>query len=376
MNVHRKITLAISIAICGGYLFVGLWPFEFRPRNNLGWRPGANGTIFGWPSIIYSEGRFDLGATARSSDAGGVTIELYVRSAHKSAREVGSILTFYDGELPENLLVAQWKGDLLVRVLSRDIHGRKSPREVGVDVGLRPGAPRFIAIACSAAGTNFYVDGVLAREIPGLIVRPEVLRGRLVLGNSPRGNRRWAGKMFCAAIFNRTLAACEMARHYRLWTGRHLRQLQSETGLSALYFMDERSGAAIPDRSPSGIPLLVPEYFRVLSKTVLVVPWEDPHPYFSDIGDVLINVLGFIPFGFFYFIYRTQIRPGFPFRNAVLAVAVSGFISLTIELVQVFLPTRSSSLTDLICNVSGSAIGVLTAFLALAVFRRGVAERI
>lgn len=372
MSAHRKITLAISIAICGGYLFVGLWPFEFHPRNNLGWRPGANGTFFGWPSIIYSEGLFDLGSTARGSCDGAVSIELYVRSEHKPGREVGSILTFFDGELPENLLVAQWKDDLMLRVLSRD---RKNYREVGVDAGLRPGVRRFIAITSGAASTDFYLDGILAREIPGLIVRPEALRGRLVLGNGPQGNRRWAGKMFCVAIFNRNLAAHEISLHQRLWAGGHLRQLRSEPGLSALYFMDERSGATIPDRSPSGIPLLVPEHFQVLKKTVLVLPWEDPHPYFSDTGDVSINVLGFIPFGFFYFIYRTQVRPGRPFRNAVLAVAVSGTISLAIELIQVFLPTRSSSLTDLICNVVGSGIGVAMAFLTLAVFRRGVAAR-
>ena len=360
----------ISMAICLGYLFAGLWPFEFHPRNNLGWRPGANGTYFGWPSIIYSEGWFDLGGTAGGADTTAVTIELYVRSEHKPGREVGSILTFYDGDLPENLLIAQWKDDLLLRVLSRDAHGQRTSREVGVDASLLPGVQRFIGIASSARGTDFYVDGVLAREIPGLIIRPEALRGRLVLGNAPQGNRRWAGKMYCVAILNRSPSAAEIARHHGLWTGHHLRQLQSEGGLSALYFMDERNGATIPDRSPSANPLVVPKYFQVLSRTVLVPPWEDPHPYFSDTGDVPINILGFIPFGFFYFIYRTQVRPGFLLHSAILTVAVSGIISLAIELIQVYLPTRSSSLTDLICNISGAAVGVVMALLILTAFRR------
>lgn len=365
----------ISIAICGGYFFFGLWPFEFHPRNNLGWRPGANGTVFGWPSIIYSQGWFDLGGAARSADAAAVTIELYVRSEHKPGREVGSILTLYDGDLPENLLVAQWKDDLLLRVLTREVHGQRTSREVGVEAGLHPGTRRFIGIASGASGTDFYMDGVLARGVPGLIVHPEALRGRLVLGNAPQGNRRWAGKLFCVAIFNRSLSAVEMTRHYQYWTGGHLRQLQSEQGLSALYFMDERDGAKIPDRSPAGIPLLVPEYFQVLRKTVLVPPWEDPHPYFSDTGDVLINILGFIPFGFVYFIYRIQVTPRHPLRSALVAVAVAGIISLAIELVQVYLPTRSSSLTDLICNISGAGFGAILAFLVLLVLRRPVPAR-
>ncbi len=370
MSAKRKITLAISIAICCGYFFFGLWPFEFHPRNNLGWRPGANGTVFGWPSVIYSEGWFDLGGVARSANATAMTIELYVRSEHKPGREVGSILTFYDGDLPENLLVAQWKDDLLLRVLSPEVHGQRTSREVGVEAGLRPGVRRFIGIASSASGTDFYMDGVLARGVPRLILHPEALRGRLVLGNAPQGNRGWAGKLFCVAMFNRSLSAGEMERHYQFWTGNQLRKLQSEKGLSALYFMDERNGATIPDRSPSGIPLLVPEYFQVLRKTVLVPPWEDPHPYFSDTGDVLINVLGFIPFGLVYFIYLVQARPGRQLRSTFIAVAVAGFISLSIELIQVYLPTRSSSLTDLICNIFGSALGVLLAFLMLSALRR------
>ena len=376
MSATRKVTLAICIAICAGYFVVGLWPFEFHPRNNLGWRPGAKGTFFGWPSIIYSESRFDLGrGSAPAAEAGTVTIELYVESEHKPGREVDSILTLYDGELPENLLIAQWKFDLLLRTPARDVRGRRTFREVGVEAGLRSGTRRFLGITSGAAGTDFYVDGVLAKAFPKLTLRPETLRGRLILGDAPQGNRRWAGKLFGVAIFNRTLAASEISRHHQLWTGGRLQQLPSEPGLSALYFLGERSGRTVPDRSPSRNPLLIPESYEVLRKTVLVTPWEDPHPYFSDTEDVLINLLGFIPFGFFYFVYRTQVRPGHPFRSAALTVTVSGIISLAIELIQVYLPTRSSSLTDLMCNIGGSGIGVIVAVLTLSIIWRGIPAR-
>lgn len=376
MIANRKITLAICIAICAGYLFVGLYPLEFHPRNNLGWRPGANGTFFGWPSIMYSERWFDLGrAAVLPAEAGAVTIELYVASEHRPTREIGSILTLYDGELPENLMIAQWKYDLLLRTPSRNARGRRTFREYGIEAGLNPGTRRYLALASGPAGTSFYVDGVLARTYSRLTLRPETLRGRLILGDSPQGNRRWAGKLFAVAIFSRSLASQELARHHRLWNGGQLRQLGAEPGLSALYFLDERSGNTVPDRSSSGNPLLIPESYQVMSKTFLVSPWEDPHPYFSDTGDVLINVVGFIPFGFFYFLYRTQLRPGRRFQSALLTVTVSGIISLAIELIQVYLPTRSSSLTDLICNVSGSIVGVIIAFLVLSMFRRGIPAR-
>jgi VanZ family protein len=376
LNASRKFVLSICVAICVGYFLAGLWPLEFHPRNNLGWRPGAGGTFFGWPSIIYSEASQDFGCgETPSADAGTVTIELYVTSEHRPRRELGSILTLYDGDLPENLLVGQWRSDLLLRTPSRDERGRRTFREFAVDAGLYPGIRRFLGITAGPEGTAFYVDGVRTKVFPRLILRPDTLRGRLVLGDSPQGDRRWAGKMFGAAIFNRTLTGKEISRHYQLWKNGRSRQLSSEPGLSALYFLGERSGSTVPDHSPSRNPLLIPEYYKVMRKTVLVTPWEDPHPYFSDTGDVLINVLGFIPFGFFFYIHRDQVRPGCTIRNAAVTVTLSGLISLAIELIQVYLPTRSSSLTDLICNVAGSVIGVLIALLVLQLFQRGIPGR-
>jgi hypothetical protein len=88
-------------------------------------------------------------------------------------------MSFYDGEMPENLVISQPGSDLLVRV-------RKS-QQVGVNAGLRPGIRRFVVITPGLAGTVIYVDGVLSGTYPKLILHPETLRGRLILGNGPQG---------------------------------------------------------------------------------------------------------------------------------------------------------------------------------------------
>jgi glycopeptide antibiotics resistance protein len=102
---------------------------------------------------------------------------------------------------------------------------------------------------------------------------------------------------------------------------------------------------------------VIPVFYHALQKAVLVPPWKDSRP----VRDIAINLFGFIPFGFFYFMYRMKKNAGAILRNAAATVILSGLISAAIELLQVYLPTRASQLTDIMCNTAGSLLGVLIA---------------
>jgi VanZ family protein len=52
--------------------------------------------------------------------------------------------------------------------------------------------------------------------------------------------------------------------------------------------------------------------------------------------------------------------------NALLVVLSGATISLTIEMIQAWLPNRVSSMTDFLTNITGTLLGVLVAILVRA----------
>ena len=78
--------------------------------------------------------------------------------------------------------------------------------------------------------------------------------------------------------------------------------------------------------------------------------------------DVTLNLLGFVPFGFMVCLRLLMRGKPSPRSCFFLAIAVGFAVSLAIELTQVWLPGRDSSLLDLTTNTMGSAIGGAMAY--------------
>ena len=94
---------------------------------------------------------------------------------------------------------------------------------------------------------------------------------------------------------------------------------------------------------------------------MLELPWGPTALKLSDLDDIAINILGFMPFGFIVYCHRRLARPDGRAGNVVWAVCAGATISLAIELTQVWLPNRTSSATDLVTNTLGTFLGVLVA---------------
>lgn len=343
----RKWLLTACLIICATYLAVGLWPFEFFPDNRARISPDGLGLSFRPLSIAHAAEPIDL------SHGAGFTIELCLEG--KSERKVSSILSLYDGRLPEGLLVGQWNTSLLMRTRVDGAPGGPGYRETGIEAGLRPGVRRRIAITSGPAGTVYYLDGKPVRRYPTVKPRPEALRGRLVLGDSAAGHSGWDGTISGLAIYDRALDAAEIARHDLLWQKRAFGEADAGAGLAALYVFQDAAPGSVPDRASGRRPLTIPATYGVLHKIVLHRLHGDSFNY-KDIG---MNLIGFMPLGFFLCLYLAQVRPRSPWTNALLTVLAAGMVSLSIELIQVYLPTRHSQLLDVLSNSAGSALGII-----------------
>ena len=110
-------------------------------------------------------------------------------------------------------------------------------------------------------------------------------------------------------------------------------------------------------RVEPGVDLQIPARYMVVDKKFLEPVWEEFSWSREYASAALKNIVGFLPVGFVFFAYLSGVR-GIR-RAALVTVLLGALISLTIEVLQGFLPNRDSGTTDLITNTLGTWLGVL-----------------
>ena len=237
------------------------------------------------------------------------------------------ILSAHDDEGRELFFLGQWRDELILRILEEERFFHLRYRETGAG-GLQKDAQRDIVVRSDKNVLTLFVDGAPVRTKPG--VDFSLLSDRrgpawMILGNSPSGEYPWRGDLLSLSIFPKALSPEEI-----LSTG---------------------------SDSPVRYNLVIPSVFRAPAKGMLVPPWRIQEYNRSFLKDVFVNILGFIPFGFAMCAWA---RKDGERKNATvmgIALLLGAGISLFIELLQVYLPTRDSSLTDVLNNILGTYIG-------------------
>lgn len=353
----------VLFVICAGMLITGLWPFDFRPINKVAWLGDRNGVNFYGQGTIVSSNIWNKKDKELFPDK-SISLELWLHPL-KETNSLPRILTFYDEKTPDIIFLGQWKSHLDIRTRTDDPAVRKtgkSYQEMGLMNALLKDREAFITVTSGKEGSAIYLNGKLARTYP----RRQLLSGyngepvRLILGNVTTGESYWTGYLSGLAIYNRALAANQVFSSYHDWV--HKGTLPAKgNGCIALYLFDERKGSIVDDHLNFDNQLVIPEIFEPVKLTVLSIPWhyDDFQWNRSFFQDVSINIVGFIPFGFFCAGMLLNTRR-FWIAAVYMITLLSGFgLSLAIELLQSYLPTRDSSLVDLICNVAGTIMGVI-----------------
>jgi VanZ like family/Concanavalin A-like lectin/glucanases superfamily len=356
---RRRSVGALCILVLGIIAIAGLWPFH-APRNNVSWIDAKNGLRFAPYATVVSAKPFHL-AEINGDEACSLEIWLAPGPDRK-----GTILAFGSAnnsrvpftlrQVGENLGIERYIVD----------GGGKVIRPWLTVERVFQNEPFFLTITARKGETRVYVNGSPAQTSSWFGLEGRDFEGNLVLGTSTI-NDSWSGEIRGLAIYPRELSREDVSEHFNRWTSKLPLDVAEGEGPEVLYLFNERAGNIVHDDASSqgnaGRDLLIPSHYAVLHNPVLQSPlehyrdrWSAAHywPYWQD---VCVNVAGFVPVGFCFATYLSLVKG---WRSPAASAILIGFaLSLTIEVWQAFLPTRNSSLTDVITNTLGTGLGTV-----------------
>lgn len=341
---NRKFFSLICLALSLGLLVTGLWPFRFRPANNvhrIGGSPGLRFDAYG-----IASGKAPLFGPGGAIDpARPFTLRMEVLPREEPSGSLPRILSAYDSDGRELFFLGQWRAGLVLRILEGERFHRLRYRETGAG-GLQKDITHSIVLRSDNHALALSVDGTPARTRSGVafsLLADMRVPAWLILGNSPSGESPWRGDLLSLAFYQKSHSLAELTSR--------------EAAPVLRYDFSEGSGPVCRGGADSRYDLVIPSVFHAPKKGILLPPWRVQKFDRSFWKDVIINILGFIPFGFAVYA-RLMVNSE---RNRSMAMGIAlllgAWISLSIELLQVYLPTRDSSLTDVLNNIMGTYIG-------------------
>jgi len=346
-----KLLLLACLVILGGMLVAGLWPFH-APRNQVTWLSHSNGLEFGRPGMILSSGKFKV---EEDSAEGPCSLEL--RFEPTRTWTSGTILSFYSPERRRQFSLLQSLTDLSVQSDLLQKHYQTLANRLDVPDVFRQGKITLVTVTSTGSQTSVYLDGAPVKTPPDFQISRQDFAGELILGNAPIAGESWRGQVRGLAVFHSALSPSEVRQDFEAWRTRGLPDISAPRRAVALYLFAEHTGDVVHNQVPSGIDLYIPGRYMIVDQAFLRPFWVEYYPsrgYWE--GVVLINVIGFIPFGFLFCAWFTV--SGRITRPALVTILLGFTLSLTIECLQAFIPPRDSGTTDLITNTLGTCIGV------------------
>jgi VanZ like family/Concanavalin A-like lectin/glucanases superfamily len=347
-NALKALLVFICVVILGTTLSAGLWPFSMYVANNVSWRPDEKGLYFGKYGIVISGGRFN-----GIPNENGCSIE--IRIIPSLSWDSSTILSFYETGNAEWIQLRRSGDDLAFSRLSEGPFGQEKQRNVYVDRAFRKGEEVLITMTSAKGLLNIYLNGVLKKSAKNIAFSGSDFSGALILGDSPYGHASFTGIYRGIAFYDRMLAPDEVRQNYATWKGDREQHATINIRPFSFYLFNEEEGEILHNVGKAGPDMVIPKHYFVFRPRFLVPFWKEYQGNWSYGKDLVINVLGLAPLGGCFAALLAWLLGR---SHAFLYALILGFcVSLTIEILQAYLPTRSSGTTDLITNTLGSALG-------------------
>jgi len=357
MKTDTRLWAILTLVMVPIALFLGLQHRGWPAANDARWHPGSRAIRFQNNGIAYVD---DLWAVRLNRQPWPLSIEMAVTPASVRKSGFSPILVMHDGADRRQLAIWQYGASLIVMNGDDYDNGRRQPRVVGRNA-FAPRQTRYLTVTSGDQGTRLYVDGILA-DAKGdwkLSIPVEGNPLRLVLGHSVYGKHGWRGDMQGLAISGEALSAEVVKRRFDCWAAERTFDFLKQEPSKLLFTFNQKTDAGFVDESGGNQTLEMPTRMTALEKTVLSPAWRHLHWSRAVVGDIAVNLVGFMPLGIVFYGLVQCFSGPIARHKFLLAVILCLLLSLGIELAQAWIPRRSSSLLDLILNTFGAWLGIV-----------------
>ena len=352
-----KCLVCVSFAILTGILFFGLRPKGYSYSNNVKWISGQPGIRFGQYGLAYTD---PIRVLSKEDGSGGdgFSIEIALKPLNFE-QGFSLILALHAGKDSDQLLVGQWRSSIIAMNGDDYAHKRRTKR-IAVNTASQSQTIIFLTITTGKEGTRAYINGdVVATKKDLRLKIPGAGKARLLVANSVYGRQSWKGSIYGLAFYKYDMPARVVDLHFDGWVKNQKFSFAREYNPFLLYLFDERSGERVLDHSGGGHDLKIPPKIPILDKKILSSNWRQLGFDLRSVQDIFLNLIGFIPLGFM--LAATFVKAGSIFeRHSILLTVILCFaVSLAIEIVQAWVPSRSSDSIDLMLNTLGGFSGAM-----------------
>lgn len=345
-SVLHRAPVFFLVLYCAGLVVAGLWPFDFQTRCS----DCRNGAVIdvSVPGIDFKTEGMVLDRAAgpvlhrQLAGATGLTIAVHIRSHTLFQQGPARIISLSDGASRRNFTLGQQRDAAVLRVRTPRTGLNGSHPQTQADGVIWPDADVFLVATYDGQGFRIYADGELSGE------RPLAAGGFedwspdhvLIYGNETTGDRAWRGHLYDAAIFDRALAADEIAN---LQPGDLAREIPGKV----LHLAERCAPGA--GRQESAGTCEIPARYQSAHKWDLL-RWGMRAP-----TDYLSNAALWAPVGILFLLVATRSTIA---RSVLIAFGVI-LLASAIEAGQAPLFSRTSAVHDLLASVIGAGAGAI-----------------